>query len=112
MKPNCVSITTKVLQQCQGDLKSDYKCEAIEKLARSIESKIWYLCDFYFINVTTFDFLGDIIVEAANYGLKRGVVTVSTNMNIDTQALNQIQISKTQKTCGHTHCVKNFDSLC
>ena len=54
-----------------------------------------YVCHYHYIDVATFVFFGDSIVEAANYGLKRGDVTGSTNMNIDTSALTQIQISKT-----------------
>ena len=54
------------------DLKSDSACEIIEEVARSIEINMKYLCNYHFIDVTTFDFLGDSIVEAANCRLEKG----------------------------------------
>ena len=78
------------------ELKSYHVGDIIEKVARSIEIIMKYVCHYYFIDVTTFYFLGDSIAKSANCGLKRGDVTVSTNMNIDTSTLTQIQISKTQ----------------
>ena len=62
-----------------------------------------YLCHDKLIDITTFDFAGDSIVEASNSGLKRGGVTVSTNMHIDTSALTQIQISKSQAKKRHKY---------
>ena len=59
-----------------------------------IEASMEYLCHYKFIDVTTFDFVGNSIVEASNSGLKRGDVTFSTNMNIDTSVLTQVQIGK------------------
>ena len=69
------------------DLKSDYTCNIVEEVARSIEINMKYLCHYHFIDVATFDFVGDTVVEVANCGLKRSDVTVFTNMNIDTSAL-------------------------
>ena len=62
----------------------------IEKVAMSIERNMEYLCHYKFIDVTIFDFICDSTVEALNNGLKRGDVTFSTNMNIDTSALTQV----------------------
>ena len=56
----------------------------------SIESNMEYLCDYKFIDITTFNFVGDSIIEASNNGLKRGDGTVSTNLNIDTSTFTQV----------------------
>ena len=69
------------------NFKSDYACLAINKIARSIETNMKYLCHYRFIDLIIFDFLGDSIIEGENCGLKRGDVTVSANINIDTSAL-------------------------
>ena len=53
-----------------------------------------FWCHYKFINITTFDFLDDSIIAALSYELKRGYVTDSIHMNIDTSELTQIQISK------------------
>ena len=66
-----------------------------------------YLCHYKFIDVTTFDFVGDSIVEASNSGLKRGNVTISMNMNIDTSALTQVQIGKTKARKKHKYVLCN-----
>ena len=64
-----------------------------------------YLCHYHFIGVTTFDFFGDSIVEGANCVLRRGDVTIPTNMNIDAM-LTQIQISKHRlKKSTSIYCV-------
>ena len=52
------------------DIKSDHACEIIEEVAISIERNMKYLCHYHFIDVTTFDFVGDSIAEAKNCGLK------------------------------------------
>ena len=77
------------------ELKSDHACTYIEEVIIPIENNIEYLCRYKFIDVTTFGFVGDIIVKASNSGLKMGDVTVSTNINVDKSALTQIQIGKT-----------------
>ena len=71
-----------------------------------------YLFHYKFINVTTFNFVGDSIIEALNSGLKRSDVTISTNTNIDTSALTQIQIGRTQagKSTG-TYYVIDFEIM-
>ena len=89
------------------DLKSDHVYKHIEEVAMSIESNMGYLYHYKFIDVTTFYFFGDSIIEASNSGLKRGDVTVSTNMNIDTSALTQVQIGKTQARKKHKYLLCN-----
>ena len=54
------------------DLKSHNAYEIIEEVPRSIEISMKYMCNYHFIDVTTFDFLGDSIVEAASCGLGKG----------------------------------------
>ena len=78
------------------DLKSDHACEIIEEIAISIEINMRCLWHYHFIDVTTLDSVGVSIIEGSNCGLKRGDNSVSTNMNIDTLALTQIQISEIQ----------------
>ena len=64
------------------------------EVAISIERNMEYLCHYEFIDVTIFDFIGDSIFEVVNCGLKKGDVTFSINMNIDTSSLTQVQIGK------------------
>ena len=71
-------------------IKSDHACNFIKEGTKSIENNMKYLCHYYFIDVTTFNFLGDTIVKGANHRLKRGDVIVSKNMNIDISAITQI----------------------
>ena len=58
----------------------------------SIDTQIKYISHSNFINITTFDFLGDSIAEAVNSGLKEGHQHVSTNMTINTSAATQVNI--------------------
>ena len=52
-----------------------------------------------FLTTTTFEFLGDSVVEAFNSGLKSGHDHVNTNMTINTSAAEQIYIvNKQNKT--------------
>ena len=94
------------------ELKVDHACKNIKEVAMSIESNIQYFCCYKFIDVTIFDFLGDSIVEASNSGLKRGGVTISTNMNVDTLAFTQAQIGKTQaRKNTSTYCVIDLEIM-
>ena len=68
----CLQHYQRYYNSVKEDLKSDHACEAIEKVARSIESNMDYLCHYEFIDVTTFDFIGDSIIEAVNCELKKG----------------------------------------
>ena len=61
-------------------LRSKVVYDNISTILESIENNLQYLCHAYFINLTTFDFLGDSIVEAANNGIKmtvRGVLPIN-----------------------------------
>ena len=63
-------------------IKSDNTCKHIEEVSMSIKRNIEYLYHYKFIDVNTFDFVGDSIVETSNHGLKRGDVTVSVDPGI------------------------------
>ena len=79
------------------DLKSEYvQCE-IEKIVNRIEENLKHICHCYFINVTTFGFLGDSIFEAENSGLKGGwEVKVSTNTTIENYGATKLYIGQHQ----------------
>ena len=77
-------------------LKSDYVTEAIEKIVISVKNKLQYVAHYNFMSVSTFGFLGDSIVEAANSGMKSGHVKVATNMTINLSGSTQIKISENQ----------------
>ena len=57
-----------------------------------------YLLHPYFKNVCTFDFLGDSIVEGANYPLKNGPISVSNNMEISNSAYTQLKSTEAKFT--------------
>ena len=80
----------------KSQLKSEYVQKEIEDIALSIENKLKYICHCYFIDVTTFGFLGDSIAEAANSGIKNGDVKVASNMTINTSAGTQLKIVENQ----------------
>ena len=93
------------------DLKN-HACLAIEGVAISIENNTEYLYHYKSIDITAFDFIGNSIVEAANFGLKEVDVTVSTNINIDKSALTQIKLSKTHDLKNtSTYCVMNLEIM-
>ena len=77
-------------------MKGAYVQQEIEDIASSIETKFQYLCNFYFKDVTTFGFLGDRIVEAANSGLKYGRVKVSRKMIVNNSRSAQLKITENQ----------------
>ena len=87
------------------ELNIDHACEAIEDVSMSIENNMEYFCHYQFIDVTLFDIVGDIIVEASISVLKRGDFTVSTITKIDTPLLTQIQIGKTQAKKRHKYAL-------
>ena len=72
-------------------LKSDHVAEAIEKIVISVKIKIEYVAYYKFMSVSTFGFLGDSIVEAADSGMKCGSVRAATNMNINNSGSTQIK---------------------
>ena len=48
----------------EEELRSYHACTHIEEVAMSIIIKKEYLCHYKFIDVATFDFVGDSIIEA------------------------------------------------
>ena len=67
---------------------------------------------YQLIDVTPFKFLGDSVVEGANCVLKRGNVTIFKNMNIDTSALTQIQVSKTHdRKSTSIYCIIDLEIM-
>ena len=80
----------------KSQLKSEYVQQEVEAIALSIETNLSFICNCYFKDVTTFGFLGDSIVEAANSGLKSGGVNVSTNMTINNSGSAQLKITENQ----------------
>ena len=80
----------------KSQLKSEYVQQEVEAIALSIETNLSFICNCYFKDVTTFGFLGDSIVEAANSGLKSGVVNVSTNTTINNSGSDQLMMTKNQ----------------
>ena len=78
------------------ELNSMPACESIEKVVLSIQNNLQFVAHCYFIDVCTFDFLGDSIVESANSGLKGGSLSVSTAMTINTSAGTQLKIGENQ----------------
>ena len=65
--------------------------DAISTLLMKITSKQSHLLHFYFKDVTTFDFVGDSIVEAANFTIKSGVMAVSNSMDIANSGYLQVK---------------------
>ena len=65
--------------------------EHIVKVVDNIINSEENLLHPYFKNVCTFDFIGDSIVESANFPLKNGNKGVSSKMDISTSALTQLQ---------------------
>ena len=80
----------------KSQLQSLYALKEIEKISMSIENQLKYVCHCYFIDVTTFGFVGDSIAEAANSGIKQGDVQVASNMTINTSAATQLKICENQ----------------
>ena len=86
----------KYYQRIKVSLKSEYVNEAIEKIVISLKNKLQFIAHYNFMNVSTFGFLGDSIVEACNSALKTGSVKVATNMTINLSGSTQIKISENQ----------------
>ena len=77
-------------------MKSDNVIEAINKIIMSVRNELKYVAHYNFMRISTFGFLGDSIVEAANSGIKSGSLKVATNMKINTSGSTQIKISENQ----------------
>ena len=63
---------------------------------QKILAKRHYLLHYHFADVCTFDFLGDSIVEASNYNVKKGPQSVNAKMNIDTSAITLVNATITK----------------
>ena len=83
-------------QRIKVSLKSESVNEAIEKIVISLKNKLQFVAHYNFMNVSTFGFLGDSIVEACNSAMKTGSVKVATNMTINLSGSTQIKISENQ----------------
>jgi len=94
----CIKDYQLYYQSKKESFKNESLCESIEAILTSIESNLSYLCHHHFLNVTTFDFLGDSIAEAVNSGIKNGSTKVCTRMTIDTSAKTQLKISQDQSS--------------
>ena len=92
----CIKDYQLYYQSRKKSFNNEALCESIEKILKSIENNLSYLCHYYFRDITTFDFLGDSIAEAVNSGIKNGYTKVSTRMTINTSASTQLKISKDQ----------------
>lgn len=68
-----------------------YCSEQIYILLLKITSKKTLLLHQFFKDVTTFDFIGDSIVEAVNFTVKSGIMSVSNSMDISNSAFLQIK---------------------
>lgn len=77
-------------------LRSEACCESIDRIILSLKNNMDYIAHYIFKHVTTFDFVGDCIAEAANSGIKNGSIRVSTNMNINTSGMTQVKILQNQ----------------
>ena len=80
----------------KSQLKSEYVQKDIEHIEISIETNLKYISHCYFIDVTTFGFLGDSIVEAVNSVIKTGDIKVASNMTIDISGGTQLKINGNQ----------------
>ena len=86
--------------------RSEYVCEAIDDSMLSVSNNLKYICHLCFKGVTTFDYLGDSIVEGSNASIKykKSHLRVSTNISINTSASIQVEISK-KETTERKRCV-------
>ena len=73
--------------QCLGDAAVD----ELTKLVNNINTKRKFLLHYYFMDIATFDFLGDSIVESVNFSLKKGNLKVSSKMDISNSGFTQLK---------------------
>ena len=66
----------------------------INKLINNIISKKKVLLHPYFKHATTFDFIGDSIVESANAPIKKGPIKVSNSMEISNSGITQLKATE------------------
>ena len=92
----CMNHFHTYFKSIKTSLKSENVIEAIEKIVISVSNKLEYIAHYNFMRISTFGFLGDSIVEAANSGIKSGSVRVATSMKINLSGSTQIKISENQ----------------
>ena len=76
----------------------DVCVDEITKLVSRIMSKKHNLLNVYFHDVCTFDFIGDSIVEGANFPIKNGPISVSNNMDLSNSAYTQLKSTEAKYT--------------
>ena len=90
-------------------LIDDAATEVATTLVKRIISQQKFLLHPYFKNVTTFNFIGDSIVESANYNLKKGSISVNNNMDIACSALMQVKATETKSTKEKVNSAKKIN---
>ena len=87
------SVTTTIIK---SDLKSEQVLTSIEEILCSNNNNQQFVVHCYFLNVCTFGFKGDSIVEDTNSGYKSGSLSVNTSMKVHTSTSTQVKISENQ----------------
>ena len=91
-------LTLKHFKRYYNSVKSKLKSECVQKeiehIEISIETNLKYISHYYFIDVTTFVFLGDSIVETANSGIKTVDTKVASNMTINIFGGTQLKMNE------------------
>ena len=68
--------------------------DGIHTLMNKIDGKKKHLLHYYFKYTSTFDFLGDSIVEAANNSIKKGPIKVTTQMDLSCSGFTQLKATE------------------
>ena len=89
----------------------DVATESVNDLLSKIIGKKEYLLHYFFLDVTTFDFVGDSIVEAANYSLKNGPCAVNSKMDLCTSGHKQLQATSAKYTNEIVKSAKRINSI-
>ena len=89
----------------------DVASEEISILIDKIHGKQEYLMNHHFIDVCTFDFLGDSIVESANNPLKSGQFAVSSKMDLACSGHTQVKGTESKFEKEKVMIAKNFNSV-
>ena len=93
-------------QSIIGDVASD---ECV-KLISNIKSKKHHLLHYFFLDVATFDFVGDSIVEGANYPIKYGTLKVSSKMDISNSGYTQLKSTEAKYIAEYVSSAKTINS--
>ena len=83
--------------------------EEADRLITKIINKQTLLLHPYFKSSTTFDFIGDSIVESANNPLKKGSISVNANMNLACSALTQVKAREAKSMKEHVNSAKKVN---